>query len=150
MNARKLNRYIGEIIIFSVNQKTRGFIKFYSKLICELIYKFLNNEFKSKMFPLKNSENQRMSIHYCYDLTDIKNSLWYGIVLRNLPKNMDNIQITEYCKKISPAVIYALTTKEIFEQICSILVLNDRDEAERLCYFLNNKELNFGTFLKVG
>lgn len=86
---------------------------------------------------------------YCYDLTDMKNSLWYAIVLRNFPTNLQAMQITQFCKNLYSGVLYALPTKEIYNQNCAVVVLNDCEEAESLCSQLNNKEYSKGYILKV-
>ena len=124
-------------------------MKFYSKLICELIYNFLNNKTKQNFYPLRNSEQEAINVLYCYDLTDLKNSLWYAIVLRNFPTNLQAMQITQFCKNLYSGVLYALPTKEIYNQNCAVIVLNDCDEAESLCSQLNNKEYCLGYKLKV-
>ena len=149
MNPKKLNKYIGEIIIYKNEIKTYCFIKFYSKFICELIHNFFNEKFILNNFPLKNSENSLININYCYDLTDLKNSLWYSIILRNLPNDLEAHNITQLCKNFYPGILYTLPPKEIYGQKCTIVVLDDCDEAEKLCFNLNNKEINFGFFLKV-
>ncbi len=124
-------------------------MKFYSKLICELVFNFLNNKTKQKFYPLRNSEQEPIKVMYAYDLTDLKNSLWYAIVLRNFPTNLQAMQITQFCKNLYPGVLYALPTKEIYNQNCAVVVLNDCEEAESLCSKLNNKEYCAGYTLKV-
>lgn len=136
-------------MIYKQSFKTFAFVKFYSKLICELIYNFLNNSTKQKFFPLRNSEQEIIKVLYSYDLTDFKNSLWFAIVLRNFPSSLNSLQITQFCEKIYSGIIYTLPTKEIYNQNCAVVVLDDCDEAEKLSFRLNNKEYCNGYTLKV-
>ncbi len=98
---------------------------------------------------MRNSDQEKINVFYCYDITDLKNSLWSAIILRNLPSNLQALQITQFCQNINKNVLYSLPTKEILNQNCTIVILDDCDEAERLCYNLNNKEYAVGFNLKA-
>jgi hypothetical protein len=104
-----------------------------------LIFYFLNNPYKLNNFPLLNSEGELMKISYCWDLTDLNNNLWYGIVLRNIPfETINDVESyfirAERCK----GILYCISVKNINEEFCAILVMEDINEADRMCYKYNN------------
>lgn len=79
-------------------------------------------------------------VFYCYDLTDYKESLWYGVVLRNLDENCNKDRLKEFCQIITSGVLYTTTPEKVMNSICSIVVTYDLDDAEKICVFINNQK----------
>ena len=104
-----------------------------------MIYYFLNNSYKQNNFPLLNSEEKIIKISYCWDLTDLSNNLWYGIVLRNIPfETISDVESyfirAERCK----GILYCISVKNINDEYCAVLIMEDMNEADRMCFKYNN------------
>ncbi len=90
-----------------------------------------------------------MKISYCWDLTDLNNNLWYGIVLRNIPfDNINDVESyfikAEKCK----GILYCISVKNINDEFCAILIMEDINEADRMCYKYNKFNIH-GKKIKV-
>ena len=92
-----------------------------------------------------------ITISYCFDLTDMKNSKWYAVVLRNLG-SLNFIEFHHDVFANARGISYVLPPKLIYDSICSIVVMDDLDNAEKLCALISEKKIvdNFdGKTLKV-
>jgi hypothetical protein len=135
------NLDINEIRIFNLFEIYFAFISFSKKEDCDKIYNFFNDANKLEKYLTLNSNGCQIGISYCYDLTDLKNSEWYAVVLRNLDPKYTKEQIENFCKNLNHGVEYALHPCKIFNSYCSIVVMNDLDNAEKLTIILNSKEI---------
>jgi len=86
------------------------------------------------------SQAHSQDVFYCYDLTDCKKSYWYAVVLRNLDGNCNTEKVKEFCGMITKGVLYCTKPEKVLDSYCTIVVLEDLDDAEKLCIYVNNKE----------
>lgn len=137
-----LNAYskceIEEAMIISFQSIAFGLIKFASIDMCKEAFDVLTTK-------------TRFNIKYAYDITDIKDSMWFGVIIRNLPIS-DVKQIEELCnkylKKNKQQVKYVLSPKEIKGVICTIAIMNDLESAENLCRDFKYKMVKINLHLK--
>ena len=97
--------------------------------ICKFIFRYYND----------NAKLSNCSVKLCYDLTDLRNSKWYSIVIRNIPTLMNDEHLLEFLNSNvdSGKISYLLPSKNIGTSKCSIAVLDNIEIAERLCVKLN-------------
>jgi hypothetical protein len=88
-------------------------------------------------------------VNWAYDKLDLKNSGWYGVILRNVPPKCTSENIQNQCSARGERVSYAIKPHQIRNQFCSIVVLENLEDAEKLCISLNQKEIAKNKFLKV-
>jgi hypothetical protein len=86
------------------------------------------------------SQGHSQNVFYCYDLTDCKKSYWYAVVLRNLDVNCNTEKIKEFCGMITKGVLYCTKPEKVLDSICAIVVIEDLDDAEKLCIYINNQD----------
>jgi hypothetical protein len=84
------------------------------------------------------------NVKYCYDLTDKKDSKWYAIVIRNIPRTISDDQLLQVLRDncTNGKVSYLLQSKNIGLSRCSVAVLDNLESAERLCVDYNKKDIN--------
>ena len=125
---------------------------FTDKEECNLVMNFFNNPEKLKNTPTLNSQGEIISFSFCYDLTDLKDSKWFAVVLRNLDAVCETEKIEDYCSSFNEGVLYALAPITIYDSTCSIVVMDSLDNAEKLCVKINQSKIKgifTGKILKV-
>jgi hypothetical protein len=106
------------------------------------MYSFFTDYIKSADDILLSSSNgEPAEIMYCYFISDLKNSEWYAVALRNLDFNCSKEKIKDFCSIITPGVLYVLQPKIIFESLCTIVVTQELDDAEKICVYINTREI---------
>ena len=140
---------IEEIRILRKNNKNTGFVLFNNLSDCEAIFTFFNGNQRKKPNPTKNSRGELIEVNWAYDKLDLKNSGWYGVILRNVPPKCTSENIQNQCAARGEKVLYAIKPLQIRSQFCSIVVLENLEDAEKLCMSLNQKEIAKNKFLKV-
>lgn len=143
---------IDEIRIFQITVTTYACIFFNKKEECEKVYNFFNHPVKLREHPTQNANKENVEFSYCYDLSDLKNSGWYAVILRNLDITCSREIIEKFCLSFNKGVLYALAPVEINLSLCSIVVMQTLDDAEKLCILLNSKdprEISNGRKIKV-
>ena len=137
------------IKIFTWNKKKTAWVKMNNYSDCESIATFFYHPIKQTV-PTKNSQGEKLDIYLAFDLLEITMSNWYGVILRNLPQNCSDESIKQFCDSyVRDGVkycIYPILIKEIY---CSIIVMNDLEDAENLCIALNGVEVSKGRKIKV-
>ena len=143
----KINQYIKSINIFEWSKKKCAWIHIEKFSICESIANFFYNPIKKK-YPSKNSKGEKIEIFLSYNLLEITKSNWYGVIIRNIPQNNTAETIKTYCENfVKDSVKYCIPPSLIKD--CCIVVLNELENAEKLCLKLNNKEITKKRKLKV-
>jgi hypothetical protein len=145
---------IDEIRIFNIDSIYYGVVFFSKKSDCENVYSFFNHPQKLANCPTKNSNDELITFSYCYDLTDLKDSKWYAVVLRNLDTYCEVEKIITFCQSFigESSVFYALEPQSLYDSTCSIVIVDDLDSAEKLCSAINLKEFKgifSGKIIKV-
>lgn len=92
--------------------------------------------------PTLNSKGEKMLIYLSFDLLDITLSKWYAVVLRNLPKNVDKKEIKEFVINNNFNPKYCVEPMLIKSKVCTIVVMNELEEAENFCMKMNKYCLN--------
>jgi hypothetical protein len=115
----------------------------------ERIYNYFNHPYKKKHSPTKNQHGEEISVYYAYDLLELTNSAWYAVILRNIPATATIDNIKQFCSAHTTAVQYIINPIQIKNSMCTLAILTDLDEAEKLCKALNKKELGKRKWLKV-
>lgn len=100
--------------------------KFENIFQCEYIYKS-KNEYSHKM-------------QYCYDATDMSNSNWFCVVIRNIPYSRKDDFIDIYCKDFIDQIDHPISMIKISSVLCFGIVMNSLEAAEKLCKALNGKD----------
>lgn len=114
---------LNEAVIMSFNSVNFCLTKFDSVDLCNTAFEAL-------------SSMTKLNIKYAYDITDIKESMWFAVIIRNLPfKDVDQIGklCNQFLKKNKQMVKYIVSPKEIKGVICCIAIMNDLESAENLC-----------------
>ncbi len=91
-----------------------------------------------------NEGHSICNVRYCYDLTDMKNSEWFAIVMRNIPRSISDENLLEMLRNKcnSGKVTYLLQSKIIGLSRCSIAIIDNLESAERLCADFNKQDIN--------
>ena len=122
-------------------QKTCAYIYPMKFKILETIFNFFHNPIK-KYIPTLNSKNEKMEILASFNLLELTKSYWYGIILRNLPKNCTSESIYNFCDGyIKDGINYCLNPIIVDEISCSLVVCKSLEYAEKLCSILNNYDI---------
>ena len=122
-------------------QKTCAYIYPMKFKILETIFNFFHNPIK-KYIPTLNSKNEKMEILASFNLLELTKSNWYGIILRNLPKNCTSESIYNFCDGyIKDGINYCLNPIIVDEISCSLVVCKSLESAEKLCSILNNNDI---------
>ena len=130
------------IKIFNWNKKKTAWVKMNNFSDCESIATFFYHPIKQNI-PTKNSKGEKLDIFLAFDLLEITKSNWYGVILRNLPQNCSDESIRQFCDSyVRDGVKYCIYPIMIKEVYCSIIVMNDLEDAENLCMALNGMEVS--------
>ena len=126
---------LSNVFNFNDSEKLNNSILFFHKndsYLCEEIYNYYNES--------GNSSN----VSYCYDVTDKKESQWYAIVIRNIPRAISDCELEQILneKCINGKILYTIPSENIGLSRCSIAVVDNLELAERLCVELNKKQVN--------
>ena len=103
----------------------------------------------------KNSTRMQISISYAIDITKIKQYKWAAVVIRNLPPNISSEQVAKRCQDEHEKLKYVLPPMQvkciviIEGQNCTIAVMDDLEDAERVCHRLNMQKISEKQVLKV-
>lgn len=81
-----------------------------------------------------------MEFFYAFDLLDMKNSEWYGVVLRNIPEKCSHENLKNHLTNYSKNINSLLPAMKIKSSYCTLVVLNSIEDAEKICIHLNKKE----------
>jgi hypothetical protein len=88
-------------------------------------------------------------VDWAFDKTDLKDSKWYAVILRNVPPLCNVDVIRNQCSLRGEKVLYVVSPVLIKSQYCSIVVMDDINDCEKICFALNNKEISRNKILKV-
>ena len=107
----------------------------------KILGEYFMSSFK-KTFPTINSKGEPIEFYYAYDLLTLTKNYWYGVILRNLPKDCTSKSIFDFCENvIRNRIKYCLNPIYINNVLCSLVVCKELENAELLCYKYNNFEL---------
>ncbi len=141
-----------DIRVLTVDNHKFAFIQFGKKEECQMLYNYFNHPEKILKYPSLNSKREVMKFSYFYNLTDLKDSKWYGVILRDLDKLCDRDKIATFCESMGEGVVDVLDPVYIKDCLATIVIMNDLDFAERLCTSINQSEIKglfSGRLLKV-
>lgn len=113
------------------------------------IYSYFNHPQKVLNNPTKNCKGEKIEIKYAFDLLDMENSEWYGVVLRNIPEKCSHENLKNFLGNYSKNINYILPSTKIKNSYCSIVALDSLEEAEKICKCVNKKEMGKNRFIKV-
>ena len=137
---------IHKIKIFVEQQKRFAFIKMNSFSQMEAIGNFFLNPIK-KMYPSYNSKNEKIEIYYAYNILNLTKNHWYGVILRNLPANCDDKSLYNFTdQRVEDGIKYCLNPIVLDNVYCALIVCKELEYAEKLCFDLNNREINNKSF----
>ena len=115
-----------EIILFEEEHRRFALCKFENLYQCQYLYQ---NIFHS---------NERLA-HYCFDATDMNNSKWFSVVIRNIPfankKNFEEVYLSDF----NDTIDHTFSAIVIRDSLCAMVVMKSIEAAERLCKVLNGK-----------
>ena len=146
----KVKQYIKDITIIEWSKKRCAWVKIEKFNICESIANFFYYHIKKK-YPSKNSKGEKIEVFLSYNLLELTKSNWYGIIIRNIPQSNSADAIKNFCEKYvnKDSVKYCSPPVLIKNIYCCIVVLNELENAEKLCINLNNFEISKKRKLKV-
>jgi hypothetical protein len=146
----KVKQYIKDITIIEWSKKRCAWVKIEKFNICESIANFFYYHIKKK-YPSKNSKGEKIEVFLSYNLLELTKSNWYGIIIRNIPQSNSADAIKNFCEKYvnKDSVKYCSPPVLIKNIYCCIVVLNELENAEKLCIKLNNFEIPKKRKLKV-
>ena len=132
---------INYIKFFYIKEKFCAFVNMPFIEQIKILGKYFISPYK-KIHPTKNSKGETIEFYYAYDLLTLTKSFWYGVILRNLPRDCTSKSIFEFCENtIRNRIKYCLNPIYINNVLCSLVVCQELEYAEILCYKLNNFEL---------
>ena len=148
-NNETIDLQINSIKFFTEQNKKYAYIKLNNYHQMEIIGNFFLNPIK-KIYPSYNSKKEKIEVYFAYDLLKLTKSHWYGVILRNLPPNCTDKSIYNFCDQpVNNGIKYCLNPITIDNIYCSLVVCKELEQAEKLCYCLNNKNVNNNIYLKV-
>ena len=148
-NNETIDLQINSIKFFTEQNKRYAYIKLNNYNQMEVIGNFFLNPIK-KIYPSYNSKKEKIEVYFAYDLLKLTKSHWYGVILRNLPPNCTDKSIYNFCDQpVNNGIKYCLNPITIDNIYCSLVVCKELEQAEKLCYCLNNKNVNNNIYLKV-
>ena len=148
-NNETIDLQINSIKFFTEQNKRYAYIKLNNYHQMEIIGNFFLNPIK-KIYPSYNSKKEKIEVYFAYDLLKLTKSHWYGVILRNLPPNCTDKSIYNFCDQpVNNGIKYCLNPITIDNIYCSLVVCKELEQAEKLCYCLNNKNVNNNIYLKV-
>ena len=129
------------IKFFNLGEKYCAYVNIQSLTQIKIIGDYFFNPLKLAN-PTLNSKGDKIDLYYAYNLLSLTKSFWYGVILRNLPKDCSDKSLFQFCdSKVKYGIKYCLKPFSINDIICSIIVCNELQNAERLCEILNNYQL---------
>ena len=130
------------IKIFMEQKKLYAYVKLNSFSQMEKIGNFFLAPIK-KLYPSYNSKKEKIEVYYAYNILDLTNNHWYGVILRNLPNNCNDKNLYDFTEqKVENGIKYCLNPVTIDNLCCALVVCKELEYAENLCYDLNNSEIN--------
>lgn len=114
-----------EVRIFKHGDQSYVLAKFDKKTDCEKIYQW--------------HKKGSSEIKYCYDGTDVPDSNWYCVVIRNIPVNAMRNFIEEKCSEFRDNINQELGMMKISGIICFAVVMKSLESAQQMCLSLNGK-----------
>lgn len=126
-----------------------AFILFLNYEHCKKTFSFFNHPLKKLNNPTKNSKGEKMGVYYAFDLLDMYNSDWYGVILRNIPEKSTHEDLKKHLSNYSKNLNYLSPSIKIKNSCCALVVLNTLEEAEKICKYFNKKELGNNRIIKV-
>ena len=140
---------INYIQFFNLKEKYCAFVNIGSLEQIKILGEYFLHPIK-KINPTLNSKGEKIEFYYSYDLLTLTKSYWYGVILRNLPRDCSDKTIFQFCdSKIKNGIKYCLNPIVINNIICSLVVCKELDAAEILCFQLNNYELSNKKIIKA-
>ena len=132
---------INYIKFYYLKEKYCAFVNISSLEQVKILGEYFINPIK-KLYPTLNLKGEKIDFYYSYDLLTLTKSFWYGVILRNLPRDCTDKTIFQFCEGIiKNGIKYCLSPIYINNILCSIVVCKELEFAEQLCYRLNNYEL---------
>ena len=132
---------INYIKFFYLKEKYCAFVNIQSLEQIKILGEYFLNPLK-KNNPTINSKGEKIEFYYSYDLLTLTKSFWYGVVLRNLPRDCTDKSLFNFCENIiKDGIKYCLNPIYINHVFCSLVVCKEYEFAEKLCNRLNNYEL---------
>ena len=130
------------IQLFTEQNKRYAYVKLNNFDQMETIGNYFLNPIK-KLHPSYNSQKEKLEVYFTYDLLKLTKNHWYGVILRNLPPNCNDKSIYNFTdQKIKNGVKYCLNPINIDNIYCSLVVCKELEYAEKLCFELNNTQIN--------
>jgi hypothetical protein len=108
-----------------------GYVEFEDVRNARDVYDFFNS---GSRIPI-NEHNQTITVSWCYNR--LYTEPWITIVLRNIPTN-DTKAIHKTCTRKGERVRYITQPILIKEQWCCMVIVEDIEDAERICLRVNN------------
>ncbi len=77
-----------------------------------------------------------------YDITDKKKSNWYAVIIRNLDQVDEFEKIKYFIESLVPGGCeYVLDPLNWNENLSTVAVMKDLEDAEKLCIAINSNEI---------
>ena len=126
-----------------VEQKNRyAYVQLNSFSQMEAIGNFFLAPIK-KLYPSYNSKKEKIEVYYAYNLLELTKNHWYGVILRNLPANCNDRSLYNFTEqKVENGIKYCLNPILVDNLYCALVVCKELEYAEKLCFDLNNSEIN--------
>ena len=140
---------INYIKFFNLKDKYCAFVNISSLEQIKALGEYFLHPIK-KYNPTINSKGEKIEFYYSYDLLTLTKSYWYGVILRNLPRDCSDKTIFQFCEsKIRNGIKYCLNPIYVNGILCALVVCKDLEYAEMLCSILNNYELSNKKIIKA-
>ena len=108
----------------------------------EIIGNFFLSPIK-KLYPSYNSKKEKIEVFYAYNILELTKNHWYGVILRNLPTNCNDKSLYNFTEqKVKNGIKYCSNPVIIDNLCCALVVCKELENAEKLCFDLNNSEIN--------
>ena len=116
---------------------------------CKRVYSYFNHPIKKQNNPTKNNKGEKMDVFYAFDILDMENSEWYGVLLRNIPEKSSHESLKNHIMKYTRNVNYISGVQKVKSSYCSLVVLDTLEDAEKLCKYWNKKDMWKNKYIKV-
>ena len=114
---------------------------------------FTDFTFTDRIIKMHNNSKSirynSMTMSYAIDIARTKQYQWAAIVIRNLPMCIKQSNILLRCGDDGERVKYVLPPMQVKRQNCTIVVMEDLEDAEKVCYRLNKNVVKKTFVLKV-
>ena len=139
------NDYYLDIISINIfeEQKNRfAFVQLKSFKEMEVIGNFFLAPIK-RIYPSYNSKKEKIEVFFAYNILELTKNHWYGVILRNLPVNCNDKSLYNFTEqKVENGIKYCSNPVTIDNFCCALVVCKELESAEKLCFDLNNSEIN--------